>query len=474
MPNIKLMKPVPILDCLFAIKNLNHNGNRIFIEEYINKDIVSELLLMQNNYKLIDIIKVTFGKKFNIKVVDNVKLESAINKIETLLSTAFTEHFFKRRIHIENYEVIKEYSCFQNPYFIRDLYTQEDHVYIIPSLFMKTAPAEKYGFSFVDKEGRKHIVLLFKLDNKLFQKESKFFIQWFRAGVWHFSVKDYLNNVKKKITYKVQHSLDNESYFDSNLEIHRDYITYVLSNILEAVKIISEYQLNENELISNYLREPYSKGLYHIEWFVKYLLPKKLNDEVILNAIKTFTSRVFGNFLTKTPIFYGPLQACNYRFWNNNVKLFFSPSVNKYIKVKIERNINRFLNIKTVLENDIINPLGDSCNVIFTLKDDIMWLNKISQMRPILMSKMFINSSFFIIVFRNTLHSSFWTKIVVTSNESEFIRVNNKFGNAPTDWICEIDGELELGEVEYLCDGTIQLTENKLTTRSKTELDFEL
>jgi len=466
---VKINPILELIHAIFVLKRVNYLSKYSIVSYSNAEKFVSDCLLDKDVEYIYSLIQGINMKKIVEYFIGNISEDEFIQStnnsvqvkklIEVFSDSSFINtisnslNIFEKIIHDMVY-LVKELHivsrCFEAQNFDEEY--KKIKLTIIPQLFMRSAPAGRYGFYQDDNETvRLSIIFGF---NKLLKQNIIKFSEWYRLGVWHLASTSISRSKVTELLPTDFPSSEMTKHLNPNIQMHGNFQEYTLAHIVNASKLISEVQINQETTIESLVKEPYSKGLYHINWFINNMITCPLDNENLSSLINKWNQYIIME--KSLPSFLGPLEACFYSQWLQNIRLIFSPSISKNYRSILESICKKMfpLNVSfSVLGDFKMDNWDNYCNFVFAISEDNSWISELLDNINSRCFMGFTENSSFLFVKRNTKNPSLWTRFCVSSSEKDLLKIN-RIGK-DSDWIVIKNGKSFNGDFNYINDEQI-------------------
>lgn len=322
------------------------------------------------------------------------------------------------------------------------------NIVVIPLLFMSSAPLGRHGFY---DDTSCTITLLFGAVNQ----EAPRFQEWYRFGVWHLAASLLVKkNIRETVPADFPSDFIDSGFLNQNYNIHKNMQSYVSSHIVNAAKLIAENSVNKSQSLDQMVKEPYSKGLYHINWFIDNMKGIVLDDKAeIAHLIEKWFEKLKEPI--ERPRFIGPLEACYYPHWLKEIRLVFGPSISPRTRAKL-RSVNQKVLKKPFTECDLSDAwtggtdYKDYNNFFFLTRQDHEWIEKIMAYFKIDPDGHIHDRSSFVFAVRHLDRPELFSKVCVALREEDLLALNRQ--GKSYDWFALDNGIMKSGEILYTAD----------------------
>jgi len=355
------------------------------------------------------------------------------------LSMELGKYYFQYKEYLETLDQWIVQSRYKDMPCIKDSKYEEITIKIIPSVFMESMPDGKMGWTTTTNSNELVVIIIFGIEG-LLEFGASYFIKWFRRGLSHYMTRILCQEVVTN-NYLVNNVFPFSSevmyFFDDDIPFHRDYIQYIFQNIIVANKLINSFEvIGYNELleIDELVREPISKGVFHVKWFINKIIEyNSLTKSTILPILEEWHKEV--QYLKYSlPIFPGNLNASGFDIWKRNSRIIFSPSIspNSRRMLKLLDTTKKSSPVATDIKSLYDYEWSNYNNIVYGLKQDEDWISILTNEINGVCGFNY-NSS---IIYIKRKSDQLWDKICLCKNEDDLINMQ-KIGNSSmnVDWI---------------------------------------
>ncbi|MEK4250362.1 hypothetical protein [Paenibacillus sp. FSL W7-1287] len=464
----------PLIDFINAL-NITHNIYHLsedalvsiqdaddFTHSCIEKALLDGMFDAVQHIKMGDIIEFLAGKITGTEFIDrSINKTSASFLVEQFMNErnrdAINQKYLSFKKELQEAKNIAETLHYNSGYEKSNLLNSIGlglEYTIIPQLFMRRAPFGRYGYV-IEQDCSTTVTIIFGTSREISLDNGSRFYEWYRYGIWHLIA---LHALKQKVAEIIPLEFPDffrsiECFHPSN-RIHQNLHAYTSSLFVNAVKLVSEQNVNPRNTISILMKEPYSKGLYHLEFFVSNLQrTSTLADIDIETILKKWLVHIKTD--RSMPPFLGPLEACLYPHWNKGmVRAIFSPGISLNVRNTLLSIYKKVLKIEIPehdISENIIQDLGHYNNLIFLTSVDTKWIQEaFSELKVFIDGPLTPDTSCQFAI-RNPSNPVLFTKISISSVD-EKLPMLSRMGKA-SDWIAIKDNHHYQGEISYRSGG---------------------
>lgn len=261
---------------------------------------------------------------------------------------------------------------------------------VIPSTTLPPAPNGKAGF-YRAINGHNRLTLVFGFANHV-NLEAVGYIdwpQWWRLGIWHFLGRLYwtrridqlaLSDSEQDRLFSLipNEFLNKVGIHESTISRNSTWRAYFLDQLIGATKVIGEEEVAGSASAAGQRKWFSSLGRFHVQWFVERLRGRAFEDIAFGDLLAEWV-RDLPRLTGRSPIFGGPLGACENPLWNQNrsIRLYFSPSVSELTRRILRKWFTSFWPVPPTFDHGNSSPevgAPRTCHLVFGLWRDREWL----------------------------------------------------------------------------------------------------